>query len=148
MYGVTPATVHHATYRGTQVRTLICATCTALFYYRRGYSLKYCSNACAPHHNLPVIRDRYYRRTYGITADQRSAMYAQQRCKCLICDRSYNAQALVIDHCHTTGRVRGLLCNVCNMQLGMYEKYNNTNWNPSWFNRNKSRIHRYLGKTR
>jgi hypothetical protein len=130
------------------VRTLICATCTALFYYRKGYSLKYCSNACAPNHNLPVIRDRYYRRTYGITAAQRHNMYVDQRCKCLICLRSYTPQALVIDHCHTTGRVRGLLCNVCNMQLGMYEKYNNPNWNPSWFNRNKSRIHEYLRKTR
>lgn len=130
------------------MRTLICATCDALFYYRKGYSSKYCSNTCAPHHNLPVIRDGYYRRTYGITADQRHNMYLSQFGKCLICDRPYHAMTLVIDHCHTTGRVRGLLCNVCNMQLGIYEKYRNRYSNPRWFNRNKSRIYEYLRKAK
>ena len=37
---------------------------------------------------------------------------------CKICD---DPDDLVIDHCHTTGRVRGILCRTCNGGLGFFK---------------------------
>lgn len=45
-------------------------------------------------------------------------MMESQQGRCRICNK---AAALVIDHCHKTGKVRGLLCHHCNIGLGAYE---------------------------
>jgi Recombination endonuclease VII len=47
-------------------------------------------------------------------------MAQQQMDLCAICDRKVE---LVVDHSHTTSKVRGLLCRRCNMCLGWYEKH-------------------------
>jgi hypothetical protein len=52
---------------------------------------------------------------YGITVEDYEDMYAEQDGCCSICDRHY--PVLCIDHCHTTGAVRGLLCSECNKAL-------------------------------
>ena len=53
---------------------------------------------------------------YGITLEEYEQMIQSQNSCCKICERS---EKLFIDHCHTTGAVRGLLCNQCNVALGM-----------------------------
>jgi hypothetical protein len=45
-------------------------------------------------------------------------MFDEQDGKCLICQE---AVTLVVDHCHTTGQIRGLLCNPCNTSLGHFK---------------------------
>ena len=61
---------------------------------------------------------------YDITVDQYLRMSEEQGGVCKICEQPepthYN---LAIDHCHTTGKIRGLLCFSCNVTLGKYEKY-------------------------
>lgn len=43
--------------------------------------------------------------------------------QCAICDRDFKtAGRKVIDHCHTTGEVRDVLCDPCNTTLGQLEK--------------------------
>ena len=44
----------------------------------------------------------------------------RQRDKCAICKKpsSFNGVSLVVDHCHKTGTIRGLLCHMCNLMLG------------------------------
>lgn len=66
-------------------------------------------------------RDRTLRRKYGVTAQQYDEMVAAQSGRCRICDNPPppEQRGLVVDHCHTTGRARGLLCNNCNALLGM-----------------------------
>jgi hypothetical protein len=66
-------------------------------------------------------RDRTLRRKYGVSAEQYDAMVAAQDGRCLICKNPPppEQRGLVVDHCHATGRARGLLCNNCNALLGM-----------------------------
>ena len=52
---------------------------------------------------------------YGITTSQYEQMYEEQRGECYICS---SASKLFVDHCHETGKVRGLLCHHCNLVLG------------------------------
>jgi len=50
-----------------------------------------------------------------------------QNNKCAICERDMNEYGKIfcVDHNHTTGKVRGLLCDTCNYGLGFYEKHKN-----------------------
>ena len=68
------------------------------------------------------------KRTYGITIEQYNEMLISQNGMCLICGkeetrtRKKKVTQLVVDHSHKTGKVRGLLCAICNGRLGWYEK--------------------------
>lgn len=70
----------------------------------------------------PEIRQREKRRArlrkYGLTTAQFDFMVAKQGGKCKICKK---ARKLVVDHCHDTGKVRGLLCSPCNLGLGSFK---------------------------
>ncbi|WP_079052448.1 endonuclease VII domain-containing protein [Streptomyces regalis] len=69
---------------------------------------KACRAAAAPAQHL--------RRKYGITETERDEMIASQMGLCAIC---LTAPAVHVDHCHNTGRVRGVLCFNCNSGLGL-----------------------------
>lgn len=58
--------------------------------------------------------------TYGLTIERYNEMKEEQQYKCKICKKEVK---LHIDHCHTTKKVRGLLCIKCNSGLGWYENY-------------------------
>ena len=55
------------------------------------------------------------KRVYGLTSDQLEGLKAAQGNSCALCRKEVK---LVIDHCHLTGEVRGLLCHHCNTGLG------------------------------
>jgi len=55
---------------------------------------------------------------YGITVTQLKLMEAMQMGRCKTCNSPFTKTPHV-DHCHTTGKVRGLLCSQCNMALGL-----------------------------
>lgn len=62
---------------------------------------------------------------YGMTEDCYAEMAASQNHSCLICGihqlSASKAMKLYVDHCHSTGIVRGLLCQKCNAGLGMFK---------------------------
>lgn len=60
-------------------------------------------------------------RKYGMTAADYAFMLEFQQGQCGICKthQSELPRALAVDHCHQTGRVRGLLCSKCNTALGL-----------------------------
>ncbi|WP_329390136.1 endonuclease VII domain-containing protein [Streptomyces sp. NBC_01716] len=63
------------------------------------------------------------RREYGITLKQYRQMLATQGGGCAICGSPpSDKRRLAVDHCHSSGRVRALLCVPCNTQLGSFEK--------------------------
>lgn len=55
---------------------------------------------------------------YGLTLDTYQRLWDQQGGRCAICGVETPGRSLPVDHCHATGRVRGLLCQECNMGLG------------------------------
>lgn len=55
---------------------------------------------------------------YGITKVQYHEMFVAQNKSCAICQRPRGERKLHVDHCHVTGKIRGLLCNRCNTMLG------------------------------
>jgi hypothetical protein len=68
-----------------------------------------------------AVRNFQLKRKFGITIDQFDEMSAAQDHKCAIClfpALRMPHKVLHVDHCHTTGVVRGLLCNRCNTMLG------------------------------
>lgn len=54
--------------------------------------------------------------TYGLTLEEHDALLKKQEGVCAICKIS---PAVCVDHCHKTGKVRGLLCHACNRSIGM-----------------------------
>jgi len=57
---------------------------------------------------------------YGLTYEQWEKMREQENYKCMICGISEDemGKKLDVDHCHDSGKVRGVLCNTCNTMLG------------------------------
>jgi hypothetical protein len=57
---------------------------------------------------------------YGLTLTDYDAMFESQNGKCKICriDQDQMVRRLCVDHCHSTGKIRGLLCDPCNRLLG------------------------------
>ena len=82
-------------------------------------------------HRPPSALDKDARRSaklkhnYGITLDDYNIMLEDQNGVCAICGKppheanpDHWKERLAVDHCHETGRVRGLLCNNCNAGIG------------------------------
>jgi hypothetical protein len=65
-------------------------------------------------------RSTRIKRCYGISPEQYEALLTRQDDACAICRRRSD-EPLVVDHCHLTGEVRGLLCRGCNLGLGNYK---------------------------
>lgn len=60
---------------------------------------------------------------FGMSVGDFDAMLASQGGGCAICGADKpggNGQNFHVDHCHATGRVRGILCYGCNVSLGRF----------------------------
>lgn len=68
-------------------------------------------------------RNRSYKFSYGITLEDYNKIFAEQHGCCKICNihQTELTRKLFVDHCHITGKVRGLLCFSCNTGLGMFK---------------------------
>lgn len=70
-------------------------------------------------YNEKVKKVRY---RYGIEMSELSDLLDQQKGVCAICGIDFGTDVYHIDHCHTTGRVRGLLCSNCNTGIGLLQE--------------------------
>jgi Recombination endonuclease VII len=64
------------------------------------------------------MREYMLKRRYGISQEEYNTMFQSQAYACAVCKKSDLTYHLHVDHCHTTGKVRGLLCSPCNVYLG------------------------------
>lgn len=82
---------------------------------------KYCKNN---KEKVKEINKKSYNRCrfkkYNMTLDEYNVMLENQNYKCAICGKtkSENGKSFAVDHNHKTGKVRGLLCNHCNVGIG------------------------------
>jgi hypothetical protein len=70
--------------------------------------------------NPARVRDKRISKNHDIPIGTYDRMLADQKGVCAICGRSDNPgmTRLAIDHCHTTKKIRGLLCTCCNQAIG------------------------------
>jgi hypothetical protein len=62
-------------------------------------------------------------RTLGISEEEYQVLYRCQGKKCAVCEKKLASKRytrLAVDHCHKTGKLRGLLCTNCNTALGLF----------------------------
>lgn len=101
-------------------------------FYTRRKDCKDCKNSAARQwrkdnpknveKHLIRMRERAKERRYGITQEQFDKMLVDQNNMCKICGSKFkSSKDTHIDHCHNQNRVRGLLCNKCNISLGQFE---------------------------
>lgn len=66
-------------------------------------------------------RKQSVKRTYGLSNEEFERLVENCKNCCMICGRHSSEQEkeLHVDHCHKTGKVRGLLCSRCNTGIGM-----------------------------
>ncbi len=81
----------------------------------------YTRSKCKPCEKIRA-RKNHLKRTYGITLEDYDKMVELQNNKCKICNKQSSIwENLSIDHCHNTGKIRGLLCSLCNSAIGKFK---------------------------
>jgi hypothetical protein len=104
---------------GRQARCAECATKANTKRYRQkkkqllDYQKQYDARTVFERRVKDIIRQ------YNVT--QQEAELLANTTKCAICGGNRSTRAMVVDHCHETGRVRGVLCNKCNLALGGFD---------------------------
>lgn len=118
---------------------------------KTGPGRKWCSEACqhvmggnpvrlaklqsgdAEHPQLEAAsvnrRKNSLKKTFGLSLEQFNAMLEAQGGVCAICKQPETAKNgwnkktrfLAVDHCHSSGKIRGLLCTMCNQGLGNFK---------------------------
>jgi hypothetical protein len=70
--------------------------------------------------DIEKSKERLLKQRYGISLTDWNDLFHKQAGCCAICGKHQSELngGLVTDHCHSSGRVRGLLCNSCNVKLG------------------------------
>lgn len=73
-------------------------------------------------HHSRVKRKHALNKKYGITVEEYAEMEERQKGVCFICKKQETkGRKLAVDHCHSSGKVRALLCGNCNRGLGRFK---------------------------
>jgi len=94
-----------------------------------------CSNRCFLHYRRNIRpkqkpaskaqrRKWYLKSRYGLEYGEWDLLFLSQGKRCAICDGKNpgNKQGWCTDHCHETGKVRGILCHNCNTDMGGFDR--------------------------
>lgn len=92
------------------------------FHKSAKYGTQYRCKPCVREYWRARHYDTYYMKTYGITREEFDSMVEAQGGLCAVCGRDNNGKPLCVDHNHTTGEVRELLCTPCNAALGQLQE--------------------------
>ncbi len=86
-------------------------------------SCRTCDNIRKKKYKPDSSKSRQYwlKSKFGIGLEEYNNLLQKQNGVCAICeDRPGNNRSLAVDHCHSTGAIRGLLCFRCNATLGKF----------------------------
>ena len=90
---------------------------------KSGNKRQFMNAYCKP---CQAIYDKRYnlKRRFNITVEDYNTMFLEQGGCCAICKKHQSnfKRSLHIDHDHSTGKVRGLLCFACNSAIGKFEE--------------------------
>ena len=89
---------------------------------RMSYSKNHYNN------NKDIHRNYSLNKLYGISLEEYNNKLIEQDFKCKICGTHISnlTKNLFVDHNHSNGKIRGLLCHKCNSGLGMFNENINT----------------------
>lgn len=111
----------HVTPKGTQIYKPRCRECQNI---KDRYRWQNMSDEQKKIYNKKNNSKKEYHKNYrlitkyNITLENFCEMYNQQEGKCFICHTSVPENEIRVDHNHTTGKTRKLLCHNCNVVLG------------------------------
>lgn len=73
--------------------------------------------------NKEVYRERKFKTLYKMSFYDYNKLFEKQGYTCAICGctKSNGDKLFPVDHCHNTGKVRGILCRLCNVGLGHFK---------------------------
>lgn len=65
------------------------------------------------------------KKSFDLSLEKYNELFTSQKGLCSICGKHQKdvTRRFAVDHCHTTGKIRSLLCQSCNTHLGIYEKH-------------------------
>lgn len=108
---------------GLGTRCRACCNAVAKVYYQK--NKESITAKMKAYNGLPGKKDIDLRHRHGISLNDYKALLESQGGTCAICGGSaYGAEHykhFAVDHDHTTGKIRGLLCNGCNIGLGKFK---------------------------
>ncbi len=78
---------------------------------------------------------------YRLTSSEVRALVQHSSGMCVVCSR----HASIIEHCHFTGTVRGIVCEACNRALTEYDDSGASQWHPEWNPRLRAYVAHSLG---
>lgn len=97
--------------------------------YMKEYGKQYYATHPQVYKSDPQVkRDKNYRQKYNLSLEEYEKIFEEQNGVCLLCNRPERAKnrygdlPLAVDHDHSTGVVRALLCNSCNRAFGFLDE--------------------------
>lgn len=97
----------------------VCNTCYHKIWARKQDRKNYRAEYRKENPNYFRSKHLYY--TFGITLEKYEIMLKKQGGLCAICSKvCVSGKNLAVDHCHETGKIRGLLCANCNRGIGCF----------------------------
>lgn len=108
-----PITDFHWHYKSKGIRRFTCKVCRSKVERERQMTPEYKKHR----------RNYNLSKAYGITAEEYENKLKHQNFGCAICGKPSDlfTRKLAVDHCHTTGKIRDILCGPCNTGLGSFQ---------------------------
>lgn len=104
-------------------RSIYCSSCRRKILKKRRSMPQFNAKRRSKRHRYAESNRNWRLKTkYGITLEQFEQLFAIQNRRCALCKSTKSDKNnFVVDHCHKTGKIRGILCSYCNRALGMFK---------------------------
>lgn len=112
----------------TELKSVRCSNCNKDFLQKSPHQF-YCGSikdkiGCSYIKNISSRKSKKLFRLYGINLEQYQTLLKIQFDRCAICKEKKD-ETLQVDHSHSTGKIRGLLCHSCNTAIGLMKDNKN-----------------------